>query len=289
MAKPAALGLYLGLGLFASLLLAGGLLLMKSRAAHLPPARRGEIFRAVITWIRDPVWSAALGVQALGYAVYVVALSQAPVSLVAVMMQAGIALFVAFAVLFLGERASAREWTGIGGIAGATLMLALSLEGGAPQGHAAAPALYLLSAIAILAAIVPAAFARMRGRGAATAIASGVAFGLGSVYTKALADGIFGAAGTPMVARILADQWLYCTIVANLAGLVLLQNSFHTARGIVAMPLSSAISNVVPIAGGMAVFGESLPSDPVAAVLRVAAFALTIGSSGLLATAGREP
>lgn len=282
------LALYLGLGMFASLLLASGLLAMKTRAAHLPAARGRAIFPAVITWIRDPVWSAGLGVQVIGYAIYIVALSKAPVSLVAVTMQAGIALFVVFAVLFLHERASAREWTGIGGIAGATLMLALSLEGGAPQGRAAPQALYLLSAIAILAAIVPAAFARVRGSGAATAIASGVAFGLGSVYTKALADGIFGAADTPMVARILADQWLYCTIAANMAGLVLLQNSFHTARGIVAMPLSSAISNVVPIAGGMAVFGESLPSDPVAATLRIAAFALTIGSSGLLAASARE-
>jgi hypothetical protein len=289
MDKPPALSLYLVLGLVASVLLASGLLMMKSRSAMLPRAHSGEIFQAIIIWIRDPVWSAGLGVQAIGYAVYIVALSDAPVSLVAVMMQAGIGLFVVFAVLFLHERASAREWAGIGGIAAATVMLALSLQGGAVQGHATTYALYTLTAIAIVLAAVPHAFARLRRSGAATAIASGVAFGLGSIFTKALADSFIAQTGVAVMVRIFADPWLYCASAANIAGLILLQNSFHAARGIIAMPLSSAISNVVPIVGGMAAFGEALPADPTAALLRIGAFALTIACSGLLATGEREP
>jgi drug/metabolite transporter (DMT)-like permease len=285
MDKPPALGLYLGLGFAASILLASGLLMMKSRSAMLPRARAGKMLHSIFIWIRDPVWSAGLGVQAIGYAVYIVALSDAPVSLVAVMMQAGIGLFVVFAVLFLHERASAREWAGIGGIAAATVMLALSLEGGAVQGHATTYALYTLTAISIVLAAMPHAFARLRRSGAATAIASGVAFGLGSIYTKALADSFIAQAGTAVVVRVFADQWLYFASAANIAGLILLQNSFLAARGIIAMPLSSAISNVVSIIGGMAAFGEALPADPTAALLRVGAFALTIACSGLLATA----
>ena len=47
------------------------------------------------------------GFECAGYALSVVALAGAPVSLVAVMMQGGIALFVLFAIRFLGERAGA--------------------------------------------------------------------------------------------------------------------------------------------------------------------------------------
>ena len=47
-------------------------------------------------------------------------------------------------------------------------------------------------------------------------------------------------------------------MAANLAGMVMLQNSFHQARGIITMPLSSALSNLVPIVGGMLAFGEGL-------------------------------
>jgi hypothetical protein len=278
------LALYLGLGMAASVLLAAGLLMMKSHSAALPPARGGKTFHSIIAWIRDPVWSGGLGVQTLGYALYVTALSDAPVSLVAVMMQTGIGLFVLFAVLFLHEQASTREWAGIGGIVAATVMLALSLEAGAVQGHATTFGLYALTAISIALTAAPYAFAQLRRGGIADAIASGVAFGLASLYTKELTDSFIAQSGTALMIRAFANPWLYFTSAANIVGLIMLQNSFHSARGIIAMPLSSAISNVVPIIGGMAAFGETLPKDPTAAMLRVGAFVLTIGSSALLAT-----
>jgi len=49
------------------------------------------------------------------------------------------------------------------------------------------------------------------------------------------------------------------------------------------MPLSSALSNLVPIAGGMLAFGESLPAEPRLAAMRVAAFAMTIAGGLLMA------
>ena len=82
-----------------------GLLMMKTRAGALPEARAGSLLRALAAWMRDPVWLAALAIQATGYALYIVALADAPVSMVAVMMQGGIALFVVFAATFLHERA----------------------------------------------------------------------------------------------------------------------------------------------------------------------------------------
>ena len=284
MAEKPGLMLYLGLGLVASVLLAAGLLMMKSRSTTLPPARAGSIMRSLLIWIRDPMWIGGLGVQALGYALYVVSLSDAPVSLVAVMMQAGIGLFVVFAVLFLHERANWREWSGIGGIAIATVLLSRSLASGAAQGHATNLALFILTGIAVALCVGPYGFARLRRGGVAAAIASGVAFGLASLYTKALTDTFLAQTGSGVTMRVLANPWLYYMSAANIAGLILLQNSFHATRGIVAMPLSSAISNVVPILGGMAAFGETLPADPTAAMLRVASFVLTVLSSGLLAT-----
>jgi len=69
----------------------------------------------------------------------------------------------------------------------------------------------------------------------------------------------------------------------------MLQNSFHSARGIIAMPLSGALSNIVPIAGGMIVFGERLPAGSMAAAMRVGAFALTIAAGALLAGSRAQP
>jgi hypothetical protein len=49
------------------------------------------------------------------------------------------------------------------------------------------------------------------------------------------------------------------------------------------MPLSGTLSNIVPIVGGMFVFGERLPADSVPAAMRVGAFVLTIAAGALLA------
>jgi hypothetical protein len=288
MANQSSLALYLGLGVLASVLLAGGLLMMKSRSSALPPARAGAIFRTVLIWIRDPVWIGGLGVQVLGYALYVASLSNAPVSLVAVMMQGGIALFVIFAVLFLHERATPREWTGIVGIIGAMVMLAFSLDSGAVGTSVNVKSLSAFTAISLGLAVMPFVTAHLRRGGIATAIASGIAFGLGSLYTKPLADTFAAHASTGPMLRMFVQPWLYLISAANIAGLILLQNSFHGARGIIAMPLSSAVSNLVPIVGGMLAFGEALPADPIGASLRVAAFALTVASSALLAVGGES-
>lgn len=279
-----ALARSLALGLVASLLLASGLMMMKFRADSLPIARGRRTFGAVMAWIRDPVWIGGLAVQAAGYALYVSALARAPVSMMAVAMQGGIALFVLLAVVFLGERARIWEWVGIGAVMVAALMLAGSLDAGAVQGAVDIGALAIASMAATAITLALLVARRLRRSGAATAIASGIALGFASLYIKPLADRLASAPDlAALAAALLASPYTYLAIVANVAGLVMLQNSFAMGRGIIAMPLSSAISNVIPIVGGIAVFGERLPGEPFAAAMRASAFALTIAASAALA------
>ncbi len=279
---------YFALAIAASALMALGLLMMKSHAHRLPAARGSGIFAAVIAWIRDPLWSGGLGVQTLGYALYVIAIAGAPISMIAVMMQGGIALFVVCSVVFLGERAKPVEWAGIAAIVLGMILLSLSLGGSTPQSSIDAPRLIELSAI--LAALGAAPFLRPRlaEGGAAQAIASGIAFGLGSLFTKAMTERFLTAAGLSLALRIAANPWVYAIIAANVTGIVMLQNSFHQARAIITMPLSSALSNLVPIAGGAIAFGEGLPDAPGAAAMRLGAFALTVIARVMLAMA-EEP
>src|ERR1700720_4805358 len=126
--------LYLSLAVLASVLMALGLLMMKSRSAHLPMAAGANTIGAIVAWIRDPMWIGGLGVQRAGWGCYVIAVSRAPVSMVAVMGEGGIALFVVASVVILGERATPREWVGIAAIMLGMLMLTLSLNGGEADG-----------------------------------------------------------------------------------------------------------------------------------------------------------
>ena len=273
------------IGLAASMMLGAGLAMMKSRAEALPAAQGTTILRAILRWICDPPWAGGLILETAGYILYFAALAQAPVSLVAVMMQGGITVFVIAAIVFLHERATLAEAAGIVGIILAMLLLALSLQGAPPHGQLNSFALGMLSALALLGTTILCSASRLRRNGAAPAIASGIAFGLSSLYTKALADIFVAYSGYEIAIQMAASPWLYLMIVTNLGGLVLLQNSFHWARGIITMPLSSALSNLVPIAGGIIAFDENLPPDPASAALRIAAFTLTISASVLVAGA----
>jgi hypothetical protein len=275
---------YLGVAVAASLLLASGLVIIKSRAEALPPAQGARILQAVLVWCRDPIWMAGLGVECVGYALSVIALSGAPVSLVAVMMQGGIALFVLFAILGLGERASTAEWAGIGGVIFAMVLVGLSLGAGEAGSPAGAGEIGLLSVFLVGVAAASGTAPRLRNNGAAAAIVSGLAFGLGNLYTKALTQNFLGAPGVAIFTRIVSDPYTYLIVAVNITGLIVLQNGFHRARGIIVMPLSSALSNLVPIFGGILAFGERLPADHTAAAMRLGAFALTIAAGTVLST-----
>src|SRR5689334_18196943 len=121
------------IGLLASVMLAAGLAIMKSRAGALPAAQGIAAVRAIVRWVCDWPWMMGLLVETAGYGLYFAALAEAPVSLVAVMMQGGIAVFVVIAVVFLHERASAAEAAGIFGIILAMVLLALSLQSAPPR------------------------------------------------------------------------------------------------------------------------------------------------------------
>jgi len=286
--NSATLALYLLIALVASCLFALGLLMMKSRAYKLPVAKGADTLQAIAAWIRDPVWSAGLLVQTVGYALNIVALSAAPISMVSVMMQGGIALFVLFAVMSLGERARPREWAGIAITIIAMAILGASLSAGETQAPTHNRAMVLLSIILIVVGFLPLRMKRLKDNGVGAAISSGVIFGLASLYTKAMTDDYMMRSTIELAYRIVTNPYVYGVIVANIIGMVALQNSFSSARGIIAMPLSSALSNIVPIAGGMVVFGERLPLESTAATMRVGAFILTVFGSALLGNAQEE-
>jgi len=274
--------LYLLLAVAASTLLAIGLLMMKSRAAFLPAARGFAIVSTVFTWLRDPVWLGGMLVQTAGWSLYVTAVSHAPVSMVAVMMQGGIALFVLCSAFFFGERARLVEWVGIAAIVCGMILLSVSLSAGTSQGEIDNRRVIFLSVVLGLVAVAGFARRDLARSGVAQAVGSGIAFGLAGLYTKATTDAVAAGSGA-LVILIIANPWVYAMMAANISGMIMLQNSFQQARAIITMPLSSALSNLVPIAGGMLAFGENLPKDHVAAMMRVAAFSLTIVASTMLA------
>jgi len=262
----------------ASTTLTIGLYVLKGAAVRLPSLDGGG--RAWLAMVRDPAWLAGVALQTAGYALYVYALTDAPLSLVHTVLNGGVALFVVLSVVGLGERATPSEWLGVGVTLVALLLLGISL--GDEESVAAAPRGELAFSLATTALAMLAVVAdRSERRAIGSAVASGLLLGLGSVYAKDLAS-------APSVGAALTSAALPLSLVANLAGFGLMQWAFQAGRGLVVMPLFSCLSNLVPVVAGVVVFGEALPDHGVAAVLRPLAFALALGGTALLAGVGER-
>src|SRR5436309_12052274 len=122
--------MYIGsvLAILSSTALTIGLYFLKREAERLPSLRGGWHLRALRAFVRDGWWLLGVALQVLGYGLYLLALSYAPLSIVHTALNGGIALFVALSVARLGERLRAVEWFGVALITAALIALSASLS-----------------------------------------------------------------------------------------------------------------------------------------------------------------
>jgi hypothetical protein len=238
----------------------GGFALQHAAAAELPPLRGPR------SWLRlflHRRWLTGFLGGTGGWALYVVSLRLAPLSLVQAAAAGGIG------VLALGAgRLEPRERLGIAAAVTGLALLGLSLGShtATGRGHTGAIALWMACSAAVgLAAVVA-----LRG-GAALGTAAGLLYAAGDVGTKAAVTG-----GTRLwfVPALLA-----CHGLAFLA----LQVGFQRGRRLATAGVAMLWTNALPIAAGMALFGEALPPDWLGAA-RVAAFAFVLAAAVALST-----
>jgi multidrug transporter EmrE-like cation transporter len=268
-----------GLAVLASTLLTVGLYFMKREAERLPSLGGGWRLAAWWAFMRNRWWRLGFMLQIAGYGLYFLSLRLAPLSIVHAVQNGGIALFVLLAVLGLGEDPRPVEWFAVMVITVSLIVLSLSLAS-APAVSAAEHGTLLFSLVVMALAALALALDPQPARTIGLSVASGLVLGLAAVYAKGLANDI----GLTTDAAL----HLLLTVGANLVGFAMMQAAFQRARGVVVMPLLAALSNLVPIIGGVLVFGEALPSQEPAAVLRPLAFTLAILGAALLAGFGER-
>jgi uncharacterized membrane protein len=269
----------------AALTFDAGMLLLKVRGDRLPALGLPPRPAALRAYVMDPLWMLGLVLQPSGYGLYLWALGLGPLAVVQPVMSAGIVLFVGFAVVILGERIHAPEWAAIAAVAVGLFLLGSSLAAGGESAATASGAWAVGGYSAAMLAVAAGAAAWTRGRapGVGMGIWSGVLLGLGSLWAKGLASAFSHVEEGQWLVAVAAEPYLYLTLAGNLVGFAVLLNALRDSRAGVVFTLSSTLSNVVPILGGMVAMGERLPEGPVAAALRVASLVLTLGGAAYLA------
>ena len=158
-------------------------------------ARRAPIEQSmrpgsVVHLVRRPIWLAAIGLAILGWALQVLALTKAPLTLVQPVLALGLFLLLGLGVRLLGEHVGRREWTAVAIIVVAVGLIAWAAPaepGTVPRDAGLAVALGLLGVLTI----APVA-ASLRGTPPVALLiaGAGAADGLAAFVTKIVSEEI---------------------------------------------------------------------------------------------------
>ncbi|MFJ8903530.1 DMT family transporter [Streptomyces sp. NPDC102351] len=232
--------------------------------------------------LRRPGWWAAVGLNGLGAVLHVVALAYGPLSLVQPLGALTIVFALPMAALFVGRRAGATAWRGALmatlGLAGLLALVgasgAQSLDG--PQRVAAAVG--TVAAVVTLMVAARAVHRHPAVRSILLATASGVAFGMSSVFTKTVAvdwTGGVSAADLPSLAVI--------GVLAT-AGMLLSQASYRGAGLAAPLATLTVVNPVVASAVGITMFGETFRYGTTGTALALSCGVVAAGGLILLTT-----
>ena len=253
---------------------------------------RGACAAPDVEW-RHPLRSAAglfrskwfaigMLVAAFAWILHVAAMALAPLSVVQATISGGLVFLTVLAERFFGFKVGPRQWLGVGLTAAGLALLAATLPstGGAHSGYSVAGMIAFESSLLVVGTLLvlsPRLGAHHQHHGVLLGIAAGIMFGVSDVAIKALTGavghlGLFG----------LVSPWLALTLLASFIAFYASARGLQTGEAVPVITLTSAAANVSAITGGIIVFGDPMPSDPVGIVLQSFAFVLVIVAAALM-------
>ncbi|MET8076336.1 DMT family transporter [Streptomyces sp. NPDC005303] len=269
-----ALALSVLLSLVSAVAYAGGAIVQEQVAVSHPDEHYAPL--------RRPSWWAAVALNGLGGLLHVVALAYGPLSLVQPLGALTIVFALPMAALFVGRRAGATAWRG-------AIMATVGLAGllslvGASDAHSLSATQRVFAGLVTAAAVVALMIAGRAAhrhpvvRSVLLATASGIAFGMSSVFTKTVAvdwSGGVSAADLPSLAAI--------GVLAT-AGLMLSQASYRGAGLAAPLATLTVVNPVVAAAVGITMFGETFRYGTTGTALALSCGVVAAGGLILLTT-----
>jgi hypothetical protein len=252
----------LALALLSAFALNWGWLEQHGGAQSIPPLSLRRPLLSLCELFRARQWLLGFVTGLAGWALYVGALAVAPLSLVQATSAGGIGILAALAQ----RRGQAVPWPPVAIAVAGLALLGASLAGGA-AGHADGASALVLAWVGVSAALAVVAAPVSLG---ATA---GFLYAAGDVATKA-------AMHHPLFVPLV--------LAAHGAAFVALQLGFQRGSAVGVAGTSTLVTNALPIAAGVAVFGEGVPAG-LLGVARVAAFAAAVAAAALLARRDQPP
>lgn len=226
-------------------------------------------------------WFAVGMLVAVGaWALHVGALALAPLSIVQAVISGGLVFLTVLAERFFGCRVGNRQWLGVGLTALGLVLLAVTLPAGdgAHSSYSVAGMIAFESALLAVGTLLVLSprIGSHEHHGVLMGMAAGILFGVSDVAIKALT----GAVGDHGLTGLLSP-WLASCLIASVLAFYASARGLQKGEAVPVITLTSAAANVSAISGGILVFGDPMPSDPLGIVVQSLAFVLVIVAAAL--------
>ena len=241
--------------------------------------------------VRHPVRSAAglfrskwftvgMLVAVVAWLFHVGALAMAPLSLVQAVISGGLVFLTVLAERYFGCSVGTRQWAGVGLTALGLVLLAVTLPSGAGDHSSYSLAGMIAFESALLAVgtllVLSPKLGAHEHHSVLLGMAAGILFGVSDVAIKAL-TGAFGDSGL----LGLVSPWLLTCLAASVIAFYASARGLQKGEAVPVITLTSAAANVSAISGGIIVFGDPMPGDPLGIVIQSLAFVMVIVAAAL--------
>jgi drug/metabolite transporter (DMT)-like permease len=252
-----------------------GFFLKHKGAVQAPPVDYRHPLKSSIALFRNPIYTLGCVVATTSWGFHVLALGLAPISVVQATIAGGLVLITVVADRVFGHSVTRREWIGVALTAAGLAFLAATLEGTADAAHHEYEPAVLYTTI-VSATLAGAVLASRSTSGPSLAISAGLLWAASDITIKALTGKTdLGVVG------IVVHPFALIIVVLSLVALLISARSLQLGPVVPVIALTSATANVVTIAAGPLVFQEPLPEEPLALLVRLAAFALVITAAAM--------
>jgi drug/metabolite transporter (DMT)-like permease len=276
--------LTLQLGILLSLLCAlatnVGFLLKHRGACAAPDVSLKHPIASAVGLFRSKWFTIGMLVALVAWTFHVAALALAPLSIVQAIIAGGLVFLTVLAERWFGFTVGTRQWAGVGLTALGLVLLAVTLptHGGAHASYSMAGMIAFESALLVIGTflVLSKKLGSHEHHGVMLGTAAGILFGVSDVAIKALT----GSAGSEGVAGLLSP-WLVTCVLASVIAFYASARGLQKGEAVPVITLTSAAANVTAISGGILVFGDPMPSDPLGIVLQSFAFVLVIVAAAL--------
>jgi drug/metabolite transporter (DMT)-like permease len=269
------------LALFCAFATNVGFLLKHRGACAAPDVSLKHPVGSAVGLFRSKWFAVGMMVALVAWVFHVGALALAPLSVVQAVIAGGLVFLTVLAERWFGYSVGTRQWAGVGLTALGLVLLAVTLpHSGEHSSYSTAGMIAFESALLALGTflVLSKKLDSHEHHGVMLGTAAGILFGVSDVAIKALTTGL-GESG--VLAGVLMSPWLYTCIAASVIAFYASARGLQKGEAVPVITLTSAAANVTAISGGILVFGDPMPNDPLGIVIQSFAFVLVIVAAAL--------